>query len=104
MNGLTQGLIGLAPLWPYVLLGVLLLLVLLLVGLVLFIRAARQGTPAPQTAPGAAAAVSQATDCDPAHPAAMSMRRSFLQGLRLLEAHVAGRARRYRMPWFLLLG
>jgi len=89
MDGLAQGLIGLAPIWPYVLLGVL----LLLVGLALLIRATRQGTRTPQ-----------ATGDETIRPSALSMRRSFVQGLRLLEANITGRARRYRMPWFLLLG
>ena len=98
MDGLTQGLIWLASLWPYMLLGVL-----LLVGLVLLLRAARQETPAPQTASPAAAAVPQAAGRDTASLCSVDAPQ-FSPGAAPPEAHVAGRARRYRMPWFLLLG
>jgi hypothetical protein len=89
--------------WPYILLALILLAIVVAILIYLVLRRARKRA-APQTLSLAPAAFKVNERPEYAPLSALGLKISFKRAMRMLRAHVTRRDYRYRLPWFLLVG
>ncbi|MBI3328205.1 MAG: hypothetical protein HYZ81_16070 [Nitrospinae bacterium] len=99
---------SLAPIGPYVLIGIVLIILGIIGYLVVVLRGARTGQ-APQELGGeipASAAEAQQALTSPGAPSAQvqQLRSSFAEAVKALKGIVSGPNYRYQIPWYMLVG
>ncbi len=94
----------LSSMWPYILVGVVLLTLLVAVLLYLTIRKGRKRQPEPETAAEEEDGREASSIGSTRGAARPRLRASFAAAVKLLKAHAAFRDYRYRIPWFVMLG
>ncbi|MFH0844235.1 MAG: type VI secretion protein IcmF/TssM N-terminal domain-containing protein, partial [Pseudomonadota bacterium] len=112
MNVIGTSFEKILPVLPYVIAGLIILIILVAVFLFLILRGAKKQPPpvmpkepqidldqVPEEAEG-----KDETRAERLRFPVLNLRRSFTKAIGLLRANVSGRGYRYRIPWFLMMG